>query len=179
MNTLFSLKYTLTACCAGFVLALDQATKIAIHTRMELYETIVIIPRFFNIYYTRNPGGAFGLFGASSESVRFILFLLFPVICVFIIFLMLRSAYNKLEVVALGFILGGAFGNYMDRLRFGSVIDFIDWYITVDSREWHWPTFNMADSFIVTGICLLLFCQILESLKIKKGTVLSELKPLS
>ena len=179
MNALFSLKYTLTACCAGFVLALDQATKVAIHTRMELHEALVIIPSFFNIYYTRNPGGAFGLFGASSEFVRFILFLFFPIVCVFIIFLMLRSTYNKLEVVALGFILGGAFGNYMDRLRFGSVIDFIDWYIIVGDREWHWPTFNMADSFIVTGIFILIFCQILESIKAKRGIIPSELKPLS
>ena len=153
---------------SGFVLALDQATKLFVHTKTELGEIITVIPWFFNIRYIRNPGGAFGLFGASSESVRFILFLLFPILCVFFIFLILRKTYNRFEIIALGFILGGAFGNYMDRLKFGAVIDFIDWYVVLGEKEWHWPTFNMADSFIVTGVCILGICQFLESRRVKK-----------
>lgn len=163
-------KYSLTACCAGFVLALDQATKLFVHTKMSLGETIVVVPWFFSLHYTRNTGGAFGLFSASSELVRFILFILFPIVCVFIIFIILKKTYNRLEIIALGFILGGAFGNYMDRLKFGSVIDFIDWYVILADREWHWPTFNMADSFIVVGVFILGICQFLESRKTIKKT---------
>ena len=173
MKSFFGIKYILASCSAGFVLALDQATKILIHTQMELGETLVVIPRFFNIYYIRNPGGAFGLFGASSEWVRFVLFLFFPIVCVFIIFLMLRSSYNKLEIASFGFILGGAFGNYMDRLKFGSVIDFIDWYVILGGKEWHWPTFNIADCFIMVGIGILIFLNILEA---KKGVLPLNLK---
>ena len=175
MNSFFGTKYTLTSCCAGFVLALDQATKIFIHTRMDLGQTYTIVPYFFNIHYIRNPGGVFGFFGASPELVRFILFQCLPVVCVGVIFLMLRSTYNKLEITALGFILGGAFGNYMDRLKFGSVIDFIDWYVVWGQREWHWPTFNIADSFIVVGIFILAFCQIRGSTTTQKEAATTNL----
>ena len=178
MKPLLNLKYSLTATAAGFVLAIDQATKILVHTRMELGETIPVVSSFFNFHYVRNSGGAFGLFGSSSELVKFILFLFFPIICVFIIFLVLRTTESKTEITALGFILGGAFGNYIDRLKLGSVVDFIDWYVTVGENSWHWPTFNMADSFIVIGGGMLIayhvFFQIQENKKnqTKKGTVL-------
>lgn len=172
MKPLLSLKYSLTAVAAGFVLAIDQATKIYIHTQFALGETKTIVPHFFNIHYIRNPGGAFGLFGASSELIKFILFLFFPIICVFIIFLVLRTTESKTEITALGFILGGAFGNYIDRMKLGSVVDFIDWYVTVGGRSWHWPTFNMADSFIVIGGFMLIayhiYCHIQENKKNQK-----------
>ena len=144
-------KYFLTSLVASFVVAIDQATKIYIHTQVKMGSPIEVIAGFFNINYVRNPGGAFGLFSESSVFIRYTLFLLFPLICICIIFMMLKDTKNKLQIVSLSFILGGAFGNYIDRIRFGYVIDFIDWYV----KDLHWPTFNLADSFIVIGVSIL------------------------
>ena len=156
MKPLLNTKYILVLSLAGFVLAFDQATKLMVHTGMELGETKVVIPYLFNIHYIRNPGGAFGLFGASSELVRFVLLLLLPLIC-FIVFWLLQKTQSKLAITSLGFILGGAFGNFMDRLKFGSVIDFLDWYVFWgEESSWHWPTFNIADLFFITGVFILL-----------------------
>lgn len=146
-------KYLFTAVISGFVLCLDQATKIFIHTQVSLEESITVIEGFFNIVYIRNSGGIFGLFGGSHELIRFILFLFFPLACVVFIFMMLRETQNRFQILALSFILGGAAGNYLDRIRLGYVIDFIDWH----AKGWHWPTFNIADSFIVTGVSILSF----------------------
>ena len=87
-------------------------------------EPKIILEGFFNISYVRNSGGAFGLFGESHELIRFILFLLFPLICGFLIFMLLRETQNRFQILALSFILGGAIGNYLDRIRLGYVIDF-------------------------------------------------------
>lgn len=151
-------KYLFTAVVSAGVLCLDQATKILIHTQMQGQEPLILIEGFFNIVYARNSGGAFGLFGESHEIIRFILFLFFPIICVFLIFMLLKETQNRFQVLALASILGGAAGNYMDRVRLGYVVDFIDWHI----RDKHWPTFNVADSFIVMGVCILLFFYIQE-----------------
>ena len=147
------LKYLLTSLCSLGVFALDQATKIYVYTQIPLGEPKIIIKGFFNIAYVTNKGGAFGLFSSSPDFIRFILFLLFPLVCLVFIFMMLREANNRFQVLALAFILGGAFGNYADRLRLGYVVDFIDWHV----KAWHWPTFNLADSFIIVGVLILAF----------------------
>ena len=147
-----SVKYLFAALVSSWVLCLDQATKIFINTQFKLGESKVLIEGFFNISYVTNSGGAFGLFEGSHEIIRFILFLLFPIICVVLIFMMLGETQDRFQVLALSFILGGAGGNYMDRVRLGYVVDFIDWHV----KGWHWPTFNIADSFIVIGVCILL-----------------------
>ena len=165
------IKYSLTAAAAGFVFALDQAVKLWVYSRMEIGETIELIPHFFNIHYIRNPGGVFGLFAAGPEFLRFILFLLFPVLCIVFIFFMLKETENKTEVTALGFVLGGALGNYTDRLKFGAVIDFIDWHA---KDLWHWPTFNIADSFIVVGVGLVIFLQLKDSKRKNGGGALPD-----
>lgn len=146
-------KYFISSLIAGFVVALDQATKIYVHTQVPMGKILSIVPGFLNISYVRNQGGAFGLFSESSPVVRHILFLLFPIFCVFLILTMIKETNNKVQIFALGSILGGAVGNYLDRVRFGYVVDFLDCYI----RDFHWPTFNIADSFIVMGVCTLLF----------------------
>ena len=145
-------KYLFVALVSTWVLCLDQATKIFINTQFTLGESKVLIEGFFNISYVTNSGGAFGLFEGSHEIVRIILFLLLPIISVGLIFMMLRETQNRFQILALSFILGGAGGNYLDRVRLGYVVDFIDWYV----KGWHWPTFNIADSFIVIGVSILL-----------------------
>jgi signal peptidase II len=64
---------------------------------------------------------------------------------------------TRLIAVGIGFIAGGALGNVIDRLRFGAVFDFLDFYLTTGGREWHWPAFNLADTAIFIGVVLLLF----------------------
>ncbi len=151
-------KYFLTATISGFIVSIDQATKLYVHTQIKMGEPVTVIKGFFNINYVRNPGGIFGLFSDSPDFIRYILFLLFPLFCVFLIFTMIRDTKNKLQITALAFILGGAVGNYIDRIRFGYVIDFIDWYV----KRFHWPTFNLADSFIVLGVAILSVFFLLE-----------------
>ena len=161
-------KYFLAASAAGFAAALDQASKIYIHTAMKMGEPKTVIPGFFNIVYTRNTGGAFGFGSESHELIRAFLFLLIPVVCVFALFMMLRETKDRLQALAMSFILGGAAGNYMDRLRLGYVVDFIDWHI----GGFHWPTFNAADSFIVAGagyLAVVYFREHLEERRRKKS----------
>ncbi|MCY4321176.1 MAG: signal peptidase II [Bdellovibrionaceae bacterium] len=145
------IKYLSVVLTASWILCLDQATKIFIHTQFPKQESKTIIDGFFNISYVTNSGGAFGIFNDSHAGIRFILFLLFPLVCVYLIFKMLQETSDRFQVMALSFILGGAFGNYLDRLRLGYVVDFIDWHF----KGWHWPTFNIADSFIVVGVAIL------------------------
>lgn len=158
------LKYLFVSVVSLGVFCLDQATKILIHTQFRKGEPLVLIEGFFNISYVTNSGGAFGLFGDSHEWIRFILFLFFPIVCVILIFMILRGTQDRLQILALSFVLGGAAGNYLDRIRLGYVVDFIDWHI----KTWHWPTFNIADSFIVIGVFILLFLYIREERLLRK-----------
>ena len=146
------IKYMLFVLVSSCIFCLDQVTKTLIQTQVFLEQPITVIEGFFNINYVQNTGGAFGLFSESHEWIRFVLFIFFPIVAFVFIFMMLRETQQKLQIFALGFILGGALGNYMDRLRLGYVVDFIDWHI----KDWHWPTFNIADSFIVIGVFILL-----------------------
>ena len=141
-------KYLLSASFSAFVLCLDQATKVYVRARIQEGDPKVIIEGLWNIVYVQNTGGAFGLFAESAAWLRFILFLLFPLICVYLIFSLLKEAKSRWEVLALSLILGGAMGNYWDRIRLGYVVDFIDWHF----RGWHWPAFNIADASILTGV---------------------------
>ena len=79
--------------------------------------------------------------------------------------MMLRETKQKFQILALSFILGGAAGNYLDRVRLGYVIDFIDWHV----KDWHWPTFNVADSFILIGISILAFFYFREARAAKRA----------
>lgn len=155
------IKYLFTAVSCAFVFCLDQASKILVHTQMEMGKPLTLIEGFFNIAYIGNAGGAFGIFNESSESIRVILFKILPLLCVLYIFILLKNTQNRFQIAALSWILGGAAGNYFDRLRLSYVIDFIDWHF----KGWHWPTFNIADSFIVTGVCILLFFYIQEEIQ--------------
>ncbi|MBC6414802.1 MAG: signal peptidase II [Bdellovibrionales bacterium] len=159
------LKYFFVTITSFWILCLDQASKIYVHTQMTKEEPKVLIEGFFNISYVTNSGGVFGLFNNGPEGLRIFLFLLIPLACFVFIFLMLRDTKHPFHVIALSFILGGALGNYFDRLRLGYVVDFLDLYI----GTWHWPTFNFADSFIVIGVSILSFFYIQEY-RIKKNS---------
>src|SRR5436190_12365387 len=138
---------------AAATLALDRWTKALIRNRFDLYESISVIDGFFNITYVRNTGVAFGIFSSISSPVKSVLLSLFTACAaIVVIAYSVRSPVrNRLLQVALGLILGGALGNLYDRLAYGYVVDFLEFY----AGSYHWPSFNVADSAISIGVGLL------------------------
>jgi len=138
---------------AAAVIVLDIWTKALVLARIDLHETIPIIPNFFQLVHVRNTGAAFGI-GANASSRIVPLLLNFGAIAVFFVVVVyaLRSAVtDRVLQTGLHLILGGAIGNLLDRFRFGYVVDFLDVYVGTK----HWPAFNVADSAICIGIALL------------------------
>src|SRR5688572_13921117 len=143
---------------SAFVIALDAFTKWLITQNFELHgDPKVIIPGFFQIVHVRNTGAAFGI-GANHPSPLVPLLLNIGAITVFAIVVVysLRAAIqDRMLQFGLHLILGGAIGNLIDRFRFGSVVDFLDFYLMIGGEPRHWPAFNVADSAICIGIALL------------------------
>jgi signal peptidase II len=136
------------------IVVIDQVTKVYIMQTMRLHESIPVIPNLFSITYIRNPGAAFGILSTSSGSFRFIFFGLTSMFALGLLGTILARMpkddwMGQISVVA---ILGGAVGNLLDRLRYGEVIDFLDFYI----EPYHWPAFNVADSAITVGVVFLI-----------------------
>lgn len=148
-------KYLVLATVASFLVVLDQLVKIYVHANFQLGESVPVIQDIFHITYVRNTGAAFGIFREMPAWFRDGFFLSMPPLALIIILMMLRSVANNdhVQVLSLSMIFGGAIGNYIDRLRFGYVIDFLDFHYR---DVWSYPAFNIADSAIVTGVCLLL-----------------------
>lgn len=148
-------KYLVLAAVAGAVIAIDQLIKIYVHANFSLGETVPVVQDIFHITYVRNTGAAFGFFRNAAEAFRTAFFLSMPPIACIIILRMLAAVpeSDRWQIFALSLIFGGAIGNYIDRLRFGFVIDFLDFHW---KEVWSYPAFNIADSAIVTGVGLLL-----------------------
>ncbi len=157
-------KYLLLLAISGAIITLDQLTKIYIHTHFRLHESVHVIPGFFDLTHIRNPGAAFGLFAESHPAFRDNFFLIVPVLAIAFILYTLRSTHNKIEIFALSLICGGALGNYIDRLKFGYIVDFLDFYI----KEAHYPAFNVADMSIVSGVILMTLTMICHAKKQKR-----------
>jgi signal peptidase II len=146
------------------VFALDRWTKTWVGHHIRIGGAIPVIPRVLRITHWTNDGAAFSLFAdsASPHTVRWalIVFTLLAAIAVFIGLLRLGSVIS-LSTVALALILGGAIGNVHDRIAYGSVVDFIEVHIFT----YHWPDFNVADSAVVTGACMLFLDSLLPRRK--------------
>lgn len=164
-------KYVILVAFSVLLVALDQITKMYIHTHYQLGESSAIWPGFFNLTYVRNPGAAFGFLAESHPAFREMFFLAMPPVALIVILLILRSVpdHDNLQIFALSSIFGGAIGNYIDRIRFRYVIDFLDFHFY---DKYTWPAFNVADSAIVCGVGLLLVLMLFE----KKETKNAELK---
>ena len=143
-------KYTKLAVVAGLVVLADQITKALILKYLPYHQNITVIAGFFDITHIHNPGGAFGLMANMNETVRTIVFLLAASVAVGLIFYFYIKTPRGYSFLAVGFalIFGGAIGNLIDRVRMGAVVDFLDVYI----GNYHWPSFNIADSAITAGI---------------------------
>jgi signal peptidase II len=137
------------------VILLDRITKHIVVQQLPNGQTHTVIPGVFRISDVHNTGAAFSMFAesASPDTVRYIL-IAFSVIAVLVLLGMLWRVGRTLSLstVALALILGGAFGNLYDRVKYRYVVDFLE----VRIYHYHWPDFNVADSCIVIGACLLL-----------------------
>lgn len=119
---------------------------------------VEVIPGFWNHVYVRNPGAAWGIFGQRDESFRRPFFFIITILSLGLMGWLYHTTKEgqRLQMWSLSLILAGAVGNFIDRLRYGYVIDFIDWYVVWGGEERHWPTFNIADVWIFVGFVLLL-----------------------
>jgi len=131
------------------VLILDLATKFAVVATMPLYSAIRVIPGFFNLVHVTNSGAAFGFLAGDPGAWQKWFFLIAAVVAVGVIVHLLRTEASGsiIMTAALGLILGGALGNFIDRLDDGLVVDFLDVYV----GKYHWPAFNIADTGITIG----------------------------
>lgn len=165
-------KYILLLLISCITIVLDQVTKIYIHSRFQLSESVIVIKDFFNLTYVRNYGAAFGFLAESHPTFREIFFLSMPPIAIIIIMTILRSVKDNdfLQISALSLICGGALGNYIDRLNYRYVIDFLDFHIF---NKYSYPAFNIADSAIVCGVGILILVMTLEK---KKSSPPSEIE---
>lgn len=154
VNAKYELSDLMPLGVAAVVVIVDQITKLWIMTSFALHEQQNIIPGFFNLVYVTNTGAAFGFLAGSKNLLRQTFFVAVAILALIVIVF----AYGHLKkqgrifVYGLGLIAGGAVGNLIDRLRFGSVVDFLDFYL----GSYHWPAFNAADSAITIGVGLFL-----------------------
>jgi signal peptidase II len=140
---------------ALLIIALDRITKTVISHRLSMHDSISVIPGFFRIIHTENPGAAFGIFADSPSPLKTALLIVFSIIALLIVSALLWKNSHTMTSTGIGLslILGGALGNLWDRLVSHRVIDFLLFYI----GPHQWPAFNVADSAIVVGACLLVF----------------------
>ncbi len=140
---------------SAVVVVLDRITKLIVSQQLPDGQAHTVIPGIFRITDVHNTGAAFSMFAESTSptAIRNVL-IAFSVFAVLLIFAMLWRVGRVVTVssVALALILGGAFGNLYDRVRYHYVVDFLE----VHLYRYHWPDFNVADSCIVIGACLLL-----------------------
>ncbi len=148
-------KYLILIVVAPGILLIDQLSKYFINSYFLLHQPVAILKNFFHINYIRNVGAAFGLFSDLSSQIRTPLFLGVSILAILMILIFFSKLEARQSFLSFSFslIMGGALGNFLDRIRLGYVIDFLDlhWY-----DYYHWPTFNIADIAITVGVILLL-----------------------
>jgi signal peptidase II len=139
---------------AIIVLLLDRLTKWAVAGNIELQHNIAVIPGFFRLTHVQNTGAAFGLFADSSAQWKIGALVSFSILALIVVSALLWKHSHSFSTMTIGLslILGGAMGNLWDRIIYGRVVDFLDFYV----GSYHWPAFNIADSAIVIGAILLI-----------------------
>jgi signal peptidase II len=134
----------------GILIALaDQFVKEGVRLRFLLGESVPVVPGFFSLTYVRNTGAAWGIFDGANVALA--LFSL-VVLVLLIVFRRHFISSNPLQRIALGFMAGGILGNLFDRLRLGYVVDYLHFY----KGGYHFPSFNIADAAICSGVFLYL-----------------------
>ena len=130
-------------------LLIDIVSKLIVSNLMNVYDSIKIIDDFFYITYVRNTGAAWSIF---ANNTWFIIVISLIIIGVLVFYIYKNRPKILLEKVGYSLILGGAVGNFLDRIIYGYVVDFFDFNIF----GYNYPIFNLADVFIVVGIFLLI-----------------------
>lgn len=143
---------------SALILIADRVTKLLIERNVPRWDTYVVIPGVFNIVHNENPGALFGIMAdAGGEWRAFVLIGLSLVVTGFVGAMLWQSTApgsrsGRLYRLALSLVVGGALGNLYDRLSGGAVTDFLQVFI----GSYEWPSFNVADSALTVGVCLLL-----------------------
>jgi len=140
---------------AGLVIALDQLSKWLVLGNIEFGQTIYVAP-FWNWVLTYNPGAAFSFLADQPGWQRWLFTVLALGVSGWIALELRRHPEQKTLSLALALVMGGALGNVIDRVRFGAVVDFIQWHVA----GYYWPAFNVADSAITLGAILLVLAQL-------------------
>ena len=139
---------------AGVVIVLDQLSKWVVLNTLSLGDTRYVAP-FWNWVLTFNPGAAFSFLADQPGWQRWFFTVLAIVVSAWLALEIRRNASQRLLSLSMALIMGGALGNVVDRVRFGAVVDFIQWHVA----GYYWPAFNIADSAITVGAVLLVFSQ--------------------
>ena len=139
---------------AAIIVVLDRLSKLWIESHIRLGHAVVVIPRVFRLTHVLNYGAAMGILESANPKVIHGFLVGFSVVAVVVVAVLLWRMGRTLSItsVSLALILGGAIGNLYDRMKFSYVVDFLEVHIV----HYHWPDFNVADSAIVVGACLLL-----------------------
>jgi signal peptidase II len=137
---------------AAVVIVLDQLSKAAISNHFVYHESFAVTP-FFNLVLAHNTGAAFNFLDDAGGAQRWLFSAIAVVASVWIVWLLRKHRTEKLLSFALAFILGGALGNLIDRIAYGYVVDFLDFYW----GSYHFAAFNLADSAITCGAALLIW----------------------
>lgn len=132
-------------------LVIDIVSKLIISNMFDVYDSVVVIKDFFNITYVQNTGAAWSMF---SDKTWLILIVSLIIIGLIVWYIYKNKPKSKVEVIGYSLVLGGALGNFIDRIIYGYVIDFFDFYIF----GYDYPIFNLADSFIFVGVILIIIC---------------------
>ena len=132
---------------------LDIVVKIIINNNIALYDSINIIPNFFSITYVRNTGAAFSI----MENNR-VLFIIIAIIALILIYkyLIMNKVIDRYLMISYSMLVGGIIGNMIDRIIYGYVID----YLSFNIFGYNFPIFNLADTFIVISIIMLLLYEV-------------------
>ncbi len=139
----------------------DQISKFFVSANLS-EELPVAVTSFFSWVKVWNTGVSFSMFNNHGQTGAIVLSLFALGVAAFLFSWMIKEK-NELKIAALALIIGGALGNVIDRVRFGAVLDFLDFHY----QNWHWPAFNLADSFICVGVFILIAIEIFENKKKK------------
>jgi signal peptidase II len=139
---------------AAAIVVLDQIVKAVMRSTLDLHESIVVIPSFFNLTRVHNYGAAFGLMNAAEFPFKTVVLSIVATLALGALswYGATLPAEQRLARLGLALIIGGAAGNLIDRLRSGYVVDFVDLYW----RDWHFWAFNVADAAITVGVSLMI-----------------------
>ena len=137
---------------AGLIVVLDQLSKWVVLENIRFGETIHVAP-FWNWVLTYNPGAAFSFLADQPGWQRWFFTVLALAVSGWIALELKKNTHDRRLSLALAMVMGGALGNVIDRIRFGAVVDFIQWH----AAGFFWPAFNVADSAITVGAVLLAF----------------------